>query len=91
VVPIRSNIPLELAGFLVAGISAHLKLDELYRSFLDLVATQIATAIANARAYEEERKRAGFFILSQSGEGRSGRAIAHLSFMGPPLRGRIGR
>jgi signal transduction histidine kinase/CheY-like chemotaxis protein len=58
VVPIRSNIPHELAGLLVAGISARLKLDELYRSFLDLVATQIATAIANARAYEEERKRA---------------------------------
>ena len=29
-----------------------------YRSFLDLVAGHIGTSIANARAYEEERKRA---------------------------------
>ena len=29
-----------------------------YRSFLELVAAQIATALANARAYEEERRRA---------------------------------
>jgi signal transduction histidine kinase/PleD family two-component response regulator len=57
-VPIRSSIPHELAGVLVAGVSARLKLDELYRSFLELVAGQIATSIANARAYEEERKRA---------------------------------
>ena len=29
-----------------------------YRAFLDLVADQLGTALANARAYEEERKRA---------------------------------
>ena len=32
--------------------------DERYQDFLVLVATQIATAIANARSYEEERRRA---------------------------------
>jgi signal transduction histidine kinase len=58
VVPIRSNIANQLAGVLVAGVSARLRLDELYRSFYELIAGQIATAIANARAYEEERKRA---------------------------------
>jgi hypothetical protein len=57
VVPIRSNVAHQLAGLLVAGVSARLKLDDLYRSFLELVASQIATAIANARAYEEERTR----------------------------------
>jgi signal transduction histidine kinase/DNA-binding response OmpR family regulator len=57
-VPLRSNKPGELVGFLVAGISARLRLDHLYRSFLELTAAQIATSIANARAYEEERKRA---------------------------------
>ena len=40
------------------GVSARLRLDEYYRDFFDLVRSQIATAIANARAYEEERKRA---------------------------------
>lgn len=46
------------AGFLVCGISPRLIFDDDYRSFLELVAGHIATAIANARALEEERKRA---------------------------------
>ena len=46
------------AGFLVAGISPRLALDDDYRSFLNLAAGQIATAMANARVHEEERKRA---------------------------------
>lgn len=58
VVPIRSNKANELAGFMVAGVSAHLTFDKLYGGFYELMAGQIATAIANARAYEEERKRA---------------------------------
>jgi len=57
IVPIRSSKVEQLAGLLVAGVSPRLQLDELYRSFFDLVATQIATAIANACAYEEERKQ----------------------------------
>ncbi|WP_447598076.1 ATP-binding protein [Nitrospira sp. Nam80] len=58
VLPLRSNIAHQPAGLLIAGISARLEFDDFYRSFFDLVAGQIATAIANARAYEEERKRA---------------------------------
>ena len=58
VVPIKSNLAHQLAGFLVAGTSPRLRLDEQYRSFMDLAAAQIATAIAGARAWEEERKRA---------------------------------
>jgi PAS domain S-box-containing protein len=58
VVPIRSNIAHHLSGLMVAGISSRLRLDESYYSFLELAAGQIATAIANARAYEEEKRRA---------------------------------
>ena len=58
VVPIKSNLALQPAGALVVGISPRIRLDKLYTSFLELVGTQIATAIANARAYEEERRRA---------------------------------
>jgi signal transduction histidine kinase/FixJ family two-component response regulator len=56
--PIPSTIQHRLAGVLVLGISAWLELDELYRGFCELATTQVATAIANARAYEEERMRA---------------------------------
>ncbi|HKW25827.1 MAG TPA: PAS domain S-box protein [Terriglobales bacterium] len=47
-----------LPGLLLAGISPHKTLDESYRTFFDLVARQIATSVADARAYEEERRRA---------------------------------
>jgi PAS domain S-box-containing protein len=46
------------AGALVAGINPRRALDDAYRGFFDLVAGHLATAISNARAYEEERKRA---------------------------------
>ncbi len=58
IVPIRSNIPHQFAGFMIVGISSRLQFDDGYRNFLELMSTQIATTIANARAYEEERKRA---------------------------------
>jgi signal transduction histidine kinase len=45
-------------GLLVLGVSPRLLLDETYRGFHALVAEHFATAIANARAHEEERARA---------------------------------
>ncbi len=42
----------------MAGISPRLILDEGYKGFLDLLAGQIAASIANAQAYDEERRRA---------------------------------
>ena len=48
----------QVTGFLVAGISRRLRLDDRYRTFLELIAAQISAAIASARAYEQERKRA---------------------------------
>jgi PAS domain S-box-containing protein len=58
VLPIPSNLAHQPVGVIVAGLSARLKFDDYYKDFLDLVRTQIATAIGHARAYEEERKRA---------------------------------
>ena len=46
------------AGFLVAGANPYRPIDESYMSFVDLVAGQIASSLANARAYEAERRRA---------------------------------
>ncbi|HET7113712.1 MAG TPA: GAF domain-containing sensor histidine kinase, partial [Pyrinomonadaceae bacterium] len=45
-------------GFLVGGLSPRRVIDADYRSFFDLIAGHVGTAIANARAYQEERKRA---------------------------------
>jgi PAS domain S-box-containing protein len=58
IVPIRSHVAHQTAGFLIAGLSSRLRFDEGYQNFLELATTQIATAIANAQVYEEERKRA---------------------------------
>ena len=48
----------ETLGVLIAGISPYRPLDDDYRGFFDLVTGQVTTAIATARSYEEERKRA---------------------------------
>jgi len=45
-------------GVLVAGVSSRLPLNESYRAFYDLLAAGVTAAVASARAYEEERKRA---------------------------------
>ncbi|MGY2078974.1 ATP-binding protein [Modestobacter sp. SYSU DS0657] len=48
----------DLVGELVAGVSPNLALDGEYRTFLELAAGQVATALGNARAFEAERRRA---------------------------------
>ncbi len=45
-------------GILVAGLSARLMFDAAYRDFLIMVASQIGTAVASARALEEAEARA---------------------------------
>src|SRR5215510_7032494 len=58
IVPIAAPGQTAPTGFLVSGLSPRRVIDADYRSFLDLVAGHIGTSIADARAYEEERKRA---------------------------------
>jgi PAS domain S-box-containing protein len=58
VLPIAAPGQTRPTGFLVAGLSPRRPLDADYRSFFDLIAGQVGTAIANARAYAEERRRA---------------------------------
>jgi len=45
-------------GFVLAGANPHKRIDGRYRTFLELVGGHISNAIAAARAYEEERRRA---------------------------------
>jgi signal transduction histidine kinase/HPt (histidine-containing phosphotransfer) domain-containing protein len=46
------------AAVIVAGVSARLRLNEPYLGFLDLVAASVSTALANARAHEDQRRKA---------------------------------
>jgi len=45
-------------GYLVAGVSARRTLDDAYQTFYELAADHVASAVANARAFEHERRRA---------------------------------
>ncbi|MBX9656772.1 PAS domain-containing protein, partial [bacterium] len=58
VLPMSKPGQTHLAGFLVAGLSSRRLFDDSYSGFLDLLVAQIATALSNARAYEEEKRRA---------------------------------
>ncbi|MBN9684921.1 MULTISPECIES: ATP-binding response regulator [unclassified Corallococcus] len=46
------------AGFLITGLSRRLAFDAKYQGFLELLARGVTTAISQARAREEERRRA---------------------------------
>jgi signal transduction histidine kinase len=58
VLPITAGAEGGCAGVVIAGLNPFRKFDGPYRSFLSLVSSQIDAAMTNARAYEQERKRA---------------------------------
>ncbi len=58
VLPIAASGSSPRAGALVIGLNPFRQFDESYRGFLAVVVRQVAAAIANAQAYEEEKKRA---------------------------------
>jgi PAS domain S-box-containing protein len=46
------------AGVLIAGLNPYRLFDDGYQGFMSLVAGQVAAAVGNAQAYENERRRA---------------------------------
>ena len=58
VLPITAPGYAKPLGFVVTGFSPRRVIDVDYRSFFDMIVGNISTAISNARAYQEERKRA---------------------------------
>jgi hypothetical protein len=56
--PITSQAQSTPAGVLITALNPYRPLDVSYAGFVRLVAGQIAASIANARAYEAEKKRA---------------------------------
>ncbi len=57
-VPIARPGSQKPAGVLVLGVSPRRAFDDAYRGFFELIANHVATAVSNARAYEEQRERA---------------------------------
>ena len=56
--PIRASTQDSMVGVLVLGANPYRALDDDQRQFLEMTTGHIANAIASARAYAEERKRA---------------------------------
>ncbi len=56
--PIAASGQTGRSGVLVAGLNPYRLYNDSYQGFLKLVSGQIAAAIANSHAYQEERKRA---------------------------------
>ena len=57
-IPIPARGETARRGVLVAGLNPFRAFDHDYRRFLQLAAGEIGACIANAQAYEEERRRA---------------------------------
>ena len=57
ILPIYAT-PDTLAGLLAAGLGPRRPWDAAYRTFLEMVAGHVGSAISDARAYEKERRRA---------------------------------
>jgi GAF domain-containing protein len=57
-VPIRLRKRSEATGFMVLGIHPGRVFDDAYREFARRLAEQVAIALARARAYDQERRRA---------------------------------
>jgi PAS domain S-box-containing protein len=57
-VPLTQQGQAGAAGFLVAALNPYRPVDEAYRGFIRLLAGQLGSALANARAYAAEKRRA---------------------------------
>ncbi len=58
VLPLGTSHDEQPLGAIVLGVSPRREIDDAYRAFLEMTAGHVATAIVNARAYEQERQRA---------------------------------
>jgi len=56
-VPIPEQGQTRPAGVFIAGLNVHRPLDDAYRAFIRLFVGQLTAGLANARAYEAERRR----------------------------------
>jgi signal transduction histidine kinase len=58
VTPLARRGQSDASGLLVLGLNPYRVFDDRYRGFVELIAAQLSAGLANATAYEEERRRA---------------------------------
>ena len=58
VLPLARGAQEKPGGFVILGASPRRGFDDSYQGFMELTAAAIASAVANARAYDDERRRA---------------------------------
>jgi PAS domain S-box-containing protein len=58
VIPIGSKGQEKPVGCIISALNPYRKYDEVYASFIELLAGQISASLVGARAFEEERRRA---------------------------------
>lgn len=58
IVPIAPSVPGARSGAMVIGLNPYRLVDDKYVRFLELLAGQVSASIANAEAWEQERRRA---------------------------------
>lgn len=69
ILPIVANADGTVSEFIVAGVSPRRVLDSSYFAYFELIAGQVGTTMANARAYEFERMRAA--ALTEIGQAKT--------------------
>lgn len=76
-IPLLAIGEMDTFGVLVLGVSPYSAVDSAYRSFFDLVSRQLSTLFTDARAHQEQRRRAERLVVLQESQTRFFQNVSH--------------